>query len=70
MKQNHMRGSGSGAHLGRMEVRGKKGWGGCVIAFEMAALHKQARLQERGIEGRRGFQLLNYVPKYTFASKL
>lgn len=65
-----MRGSCSGAHLGWMEVRGKKGWGGCVIAFEMAALNKQACLQERGIEGRPGFQLLNDVPKYTFASKL
>lgn len=43
MKQNHMRGPGSGAHLGPIEVRGKKFWDVCVTVLEMAALHKQAQ---------------------------
>lgn len=43
MKQNHMRGPGSGAHLGSIEATGEKFWDVCVTVFEMAALHKQAR---------------------------
>lgn len=43
MKQNHMRGSGSGAHLGSMEATGKEFWDLCVTVFEMAALCKQAQ---------------------------
>ena len=38
-----MRGPGSGAHLGPIEVRGKKFWDVYVTVLEMAVLHKQAQ---------------------------
>lgn len=69
-EQNHMRGPGSGAHLGQMEERG--GSSGMYVSqhWKWLSSTNKPNLQGRNIEGRRRFQFLNYVTKYTFVSKL
>lgn len=60
MKQNHMRGPGSGAHLDPIEVRGKKFGDVDVTAFEMAAPPQTSPIYKRRtykVEGGSVFKL-------------